>query len=120
MAADPAAAVDRQDDRERPLALGIGDVGQQARPVDAAVDHVLLDDDLGRLSLGGRCQAQQRSRDRERRIEPGNSWKHLAVISLEERCPADHHRVPPQRSQRAAISRMRLAMASARILFIGR
>src|SRR5262245_45552704 len=42
----PAPAVDREDDWEWPLALGIGDVGQQPRSLDSAVDHVFFEDHL--------------------------------------------------------------------------
>jgi hypothetical protein len=50
--------VDRQDHRERSLAVRVGDVGQQTSAVDIAIDNVLLDDDLGRLSMGGRRRSQ--------------------------------------------------------------
>ena len=43
---EPAAAVNREDDREGPLAFGVGEVGQQARSLDAAVDDVLLENRL--------------------------------------------------------------------------
>src|SRR5262249_13416220 len=51
---EPAATVDREDDGERTFAFGVSDVGQQARSLDSAIDHVLLHDDLRFLVSGTR------------------------------------------------------------------
>ena len=44
--AAPPAAVHRQDRRQGLLRFRIGDVGEQARAVDSAVNDVFLKDDL--------------------------------------------------------------------------
>src|SRR5262249_43403701 len=42
---EPAATVDREDDGERAFAFGVGEVRQQARPLDPPVNQILLHDD---------------------------------------------------------------------------